>query len=124
MHLQEPSVGVYTAWAESVNDVTGCISATRTEVTVTITPVTLGLKVMLQGPYAGGGFMNTDLYTTGQIPTGQPYSVTPWNYSLGMESEATPSSTSVDWVLVELRSNTHRDHDREELLLYSIVMEL
>ena len=42
------SVGTSTAWAESVDDITGCISTTRTQVTVTITPVTLSLKVMLQ----------------------------------------------------------------------------
>jgi parallel beta-helix repeat protein len=110
------NVGVYTAWAESVDDVTGCISALRTQVTVTITPVTLGLKVMLQGPYSGVGLMNTDLYTNGQIPSGQPYNVAPWSYT-GTETEATPPSTAVDWVLVELRSNINTMIGRSAALL-------
>ena len=98
------NVGVYTAWAESVNDLTGCISATRTQVTVNITPVTLGLKVMLQGPYnSGTGLMKTDLNTGSQIPSSQPFNTAPWNYNV--VQTATPTSTSVDWVLVELRSD-------------------
>ena len=182
-------VGTYTAWAESVDDLTGCISLARTQVTVTITtapltitanvdtkvydglaysggngvvydgfvngetpavlggtltyggtsqgaintgnyaitpggltstnyfitfvdgeltitPVTLGLKVMLQGPYnSGTGLMKTDLYDAGQLPSGQPFGVAPWSYA-GSETDAA-SSTTVDWVLVELRSNVN-----------------
>lgn len=94
--------GVFTAWAEARNETTGCISANRTEVTLTISRVSLDLTVMLQGPY-DGGTMNTDLYDNGFFPTDQPFNTGPWNYS-GSES-ATPTSTTVDWVLVELRSD-------------------
>jgi hypothetical protein len=70
-----------------------------------ITPVTLGLKVMLQGPYnTETSLMKTDLYTAGQIPADQPFNIAPWSYS-GSES-ASPPATAVDWVLVELRSGT------------------
>ncbi len=70
---------------------------------LTITPVTLGLKVMLQGPYySPTGLMKTDLNTAGKIPSGQPYNVAPWNYTSG--ETASPPSTAVDWVLVELRT--------------------
>jgi len=39
------------------------------------------MKVFLQGPYAGGGIMNSDL--TDNIPLIQPYNTYPWNYSGG-----------------------------------------
>ena len=69
-----------------------------------ITPVTLTLKVMLQGPYnSGTGLMKTDLNTGSQIPSSQPFNTAPWNYNI--VQSATPTSTSVDWVLVELRSD-------------------
>ena len=68
-----------------------------------ITPVSFSLKVMLQGPYNDvTGLMKTDLYTAGMIPSAQPFNTSPWNYA-GTET-ATPVATSVDWVLVELRS--------------------
>ena len=46
--------------------------------------------------------MKTDLYTAVKIPSGQPYNVAPWNYTGG--ETASPPSTAVDWVLVELRT--------------------
>jgi len=96
--------GVYTAWAEARNTTTGCVSDTRTQVTLTIEKVSLDLTVFLQGPYDNTfGIMNVDLYNGGQIPTTQPYNTAPWNYT-GTET-ATPTATSVDWVLVELRSD-------------------
>lgn len=95
--------GNYSAWAETVNPSEGCTSESRTQVIVTIAPVTLSLKVMLQGPYHSG-IMNTDLYAAGQIPAEQPYGQAPWNY-YGTDT-ATPTSNSVDWVLVELRLGT------------------
>jgi hypothetical protein len=83
---------------------------------LSITPVTLGLKVLLQGPYnIGTGLMKTDLYDNGQLPSGQPFNVAPWNYSGG--EMATPGSTSVDWVLVELRSDENTIAGRKAALL-------
>jgi len=97
------NAGTYTAWAETVDPGAGCTSDTRTQVSVTIQPVTLDFRVMLQGPY-NAGMMNTDLYDAGQIPANQPYNSAPWNYT-GIET-AIPTPSTVDWVLVELRSGT------------------
>jgi hypothetical protein len=46
--------GTYTKWVESVDGETGCISATRTEVVLTINPV------QLCADYNGDVFVNTD----------------------------------------------------------------
>ena len=64
----------------------------------------LPLNVLLQGPYAGGGLMNTDLKTAGNIPFGQPYNVLPWSYG-GTEYINPIPADVVDWVLVEFRVN-------------------
>jgi hypothetical protein len=58
--------------------------------------------VMMEGPYAGGGMMNTALEAGGVIPLAQPYSVAPWSYGGGEAVGVVPSGV-VDWVLVELR---------------------
>src|ERR1044072_1747128 len=51
--------------------------------------------------------MSTSLNQKGLLPTSQPYSTAPWNYS-GTESVSSSFFTShdsiVDWILVELRS--------------------
>ncbi len=62
--------------------------------------VELDLKVILSGPYTNV-LMSTDLNQGGHLPTDQPYSIAPWNYS-GTESISTPSADMVDWVLVHL----------------------
>ncbi len=62
----------------------------------------VSLTAFLEGPY---NTTNHNLNTTinGLIPSNQPYSGAPWNYS-GTESFTPPvAATAVDWVLVELR---------------------
>jgi len=66
-------------------------------------PVTVNVKVFLEGPY-GAGAMSTDLGDNSLLPYDQPYSSSPWNYN-GTESVTTIPSGVVDWVLVELRTN-------------------
>jgi len=66
-----------------------------------INSINVMLKVFLEGPYNGSS-MNTALNTF--LPTSQPYSGAPWNYS-GSENVTSVPSGVVDWVLVELRSN-------------------
>lgn len=60
--------------------------------------------------YLQGSFNNTEMHTNlhdpQQIPLNQPYNSSPWNY-LGNETVTTLPSGVVDWVLVELRSNTN-----------------
>ncbi len=62
------------------------------------------VKVFLQGPFSGGT-MQTQLNSGGYIPLNQPYNVSPWYYN-GTESVTSIPSDVVDWVLLEIRSNT------------------
>lgn len=68
-------------------------------------PLLVNLKVFLEGPYIGGGEMSTTLNTEGLIPNYQPFKSAPWNY-LGTETTAAFSTNTVDWVMIELRSDS------------------
>lgn len=59
-------------------------------------------KVLFEGPYAGGGTMNTTLKGLDLIPLSQPFGSTAWAYD-GPESVLSIPDDVVDWVLVELR---------------------
>lgn len=82
--------------------------AQRANVVVDAFPPFGGLQVdlivMLQGAYnTTTKMMNTTLNSSGLLPTAQPYSGSPWNYT-GTESVSSiPNGDIVDWVLVELR---------------------
>ncbi|GAB4321338.1 MAG: hypothetical protein Kow00127_13750 [Bacteroidales bacterium] len=79
-----------------------------------VSGITVNLTLFLQGPYAGGGTMVTELYNNGYIPLTQPYGPAlpyydindqnsiPWYYT-GTESVAAIPANVVDWVLVQLR---------------------
>jgi hypothetical protein len=64
--------------------------------------IMVSTKAFLQGPYDGDS-MNTTL--NANLPTSHPYGVLPWNYE-GPESVESVPSGVVDWVLVELRTDT------------------
>ncbi len=59
--------------------------------------VNVAVKVFLQGPYSGGS-MNTALNDAGYIPTTDPYT--------GTETVGSIPAGVVDWVQLQLRSNT------------------
>ncbi|MFH1194775.1 MAG: FG-GAP-like repeat-containing protein [bacterium] len=82
------------------------IHANKSAATETNLDVYLGanVKVFLQGCYSSGS-MTTTLNSSGYIPFSQPYNASPWSYA-GTESVTSIPSGVVDWVLVELRSNT------------------
>ena len=73
-----------------------------------IVPISVNTKFFLEGAYSTGS-LTTTLNSLGYLPLTQPYSNSPWNY-LGTES--VPSgffvthSDIVDWVLIELRTDT------------------
>lgn len=70
-----------------------------------IIPVTVDVKVFLEGSYSSGGdSMRTDLYDQGFLPLDQPYNTPPWNYS-GTESVSEIPRGVVDWALIQLRSS-------------------
>ena len=67
--------------------------------------VILKSKVFLQGPF-NSNLMTTTLNQSSLLPNSQPYNSAPWNYSGTENLGSGPSSTMVDWVLVELRSSS------------------
>ena len=69
--------------------------------------------MLLEGPYnATTDLMDDQLRAQSLIPTNQPYSGAPWNYTGTETTTATVFSTTgpdaiVDWVLLELRDKTN-----------------
>ncbi len=68
-----------------------------------ISVLDVDVKVFLEGAYDSNGQMNTQLATL--LPSQQPYSISPYNYS-GTESFTALIGSEVDWVLVELRTGS------------------
>ena len=58
----------------------------------------LQLKVYLEGPF-NDSEMNTNNF---ELPSSQPYNISPWNYN-GLENVSVTPSFVVDWILVEIR---------------------
>ncbi|MFZ1233113.1 MAG: GEVED domain-containing protein [Thiofilum sp.] len=81
-------------------------------VTVTDVPegVTIQVRGLLQGPFnASTGLMEDTLRTLSLIPSNQPYTIAPFNYSGAEVLNNTLLAVSgndaiIDWVLVELRA--------------------
>jgi len=67
-------------------------------------PVSVNLKVILEGAYTSGT-MNNQLSASGLLPSTQPYQNAPYNYN-GTETLTVIGSNLVDWILVELRTGT------------------
>ncbi len=66
--------------------------------------VKLSASAILGGCYSNG-IMNTTLLARGFLPHNQPYNAAPWNYN-GTESVSSFPANTVDWILLELRSDT------------------
>ncbi|MCL5030775.1 MAG: hypothetical protein M1480_17330 [Bacteroidetes bacterium] len=66
--------------------------------------IKLNASVILAGCYANGT-MSTNLLSRGFLPQNQPYITAPWNYN-GSESLTNLPSSTVDWILIELRSDS------------------
>lgn len=61
------------------------------------------VRVFLEGAYLNGYTMNSSL----NIPLGQPFNISPWNYTGGETIQSIPTNV-IDWVLVSLRdTSTH-----------------
>jgi hypothetical protein len=58
------------------------------------------LKVILEGPFKKNKMANVNYK---QVPTSQPYNISPWNYS-GNEKFTNLLPNMVDWVLIELKN--------------------
>ncbi len=66
------------------------------------TGVTVNTKIFLQGAYENG-IMNDVVAKNGVLPADEPFNKAPWNYN-GSEKVTSAPQNSVDWVLLELRS--------------------
>lgn len=74
------------------------------EVTLFVNPLTVDIKVILQGAYINcAPSMCTSLLGEGVIPAEQPYNDTPW-FHTGTEELTSFPGNMVDWVLIELRT--------------------
>lgn len=97
----------YTVTASNVKDLAGNIisannSAQYTFVDNTVGDLKANVKIYLQGPFLSNNMM-TELSGNEFLPASQPYNAAPWFYN-GTEVLGSGSSSSTDWVLVELRS--------------------
>jgi hypothetical protein len=97
----------YTVTVSNIKDLAGNIISSNTTATYLSVDNTVGnlranVKVYLEGPYQNGGLV-TSLYENELLPSSQPYKNAPWFYN-GNESINSNLSTTVDWILVELRS--------------------
>jgi hypothetical protein len=72
--------------------------------------------VLLEGPYAGSGLMSTALNS--HLPTTQPFGGPVWSYP-GGESVTSIPPNAVDWLLMELRSDSTAESvfNRQAVLL-------
>lgn len=87
-----PAMGAVTTTSAQVNGVTSF-----SDFAIGEAAVLASLKIFLQGPFSGGS-MTTTLNTSGLIPTTDPYT--------GTETVGSIPAGVVDWVQVQLRSNT------------------
>jgi hypothetical protein len=109
-----------TFWATNEYMPTTSASNWKTRVGAFSFGVDLTLKVFLEGSYASStGNMTTSLNDNGYLPIKQPYDANPWNHNGGelvSDLDNNPdngipdfydnNADIVDWVLVELRTDT------------------
>jgi len=96
----------YGTYSVLITDQNGC----TVEETIDLAPLTVSLKVLLEGNLDSSFLMKDRLRQMNLIPLGQPYAVAPFNYN-GTEMTTSavlsmPGNEAVaDWVLVQLRSS-------------------
>ncbi|OWY18912.1 hypothetical protein C7N43_26455 [Sphingobacteriales bacterium UPWRP_1] len=101
------SPGNYTVTVTDANSCTDSAPVTITQPPFINNGVLVKVKVYLQGAYAGGGLMSTQLSANNYLPNNQPYGPgTLWNYP-GSECVNAIPANIVDWVLVEVRSSAN-----------------
>jgi hypothetical protein len=81
-----------------------------------LTPgIVIRVRALLSGPYAGDT-MSTALRDAGLIPLSQPYAGEPWSYAGTEQVDSLPLRV-VDWVLLELRTDSVTVAGRRAALL-------
>ena len=106
----------YNFTLTEITDNNGCNTSNITGNTINVSVAKCGeFQAFLQGTYDSiNNIMNVGL--AGNIPLSQPYNVTPWFYD-GTESVSAMDVSVVDWILVELRSDTETTFERKAALL-------
>jgi hypothetical protein len=66
--------------------------------------INVNTRMWLQGPFYNGTMLPL-LFDGGYIPLNQTFSLSPWNYN-GSESVSSIPNGVIDWVLLELRTDT------------------
>jgi phosphodiesterase/alkaline phosphatase D-like protein len=95
----------------------GGTSISSNRISVTTLTLSVNLRVFLQGATLNDT-MQTFLKRGNLIPHLQPYGVPPWNYG-GADSVGKMPDSTVDWILVELRSDSAKPVARRAALLKS-----
>jgi hypothetical protein len=104
------SPGVYQVTVTNVKDLAGNVivppnNTANYEYTVNYTSESsVKLSVYIEGPYDGDN-MATTLNALNFLPSSQPFDISPWNY-YGTEQVNQIPVDVVDWILLEVRSNT------------------
>ncbi|OQX77888.1 MAG: hypothetical protein B6D61_06495 [Bacteroidetes bacterium 4484_249] len=71
-----------------------------------VNSIPFDIMVMLEGPFNGA---NMDTGINSVLPTSQPFSGNPWNYS-GTENVAfIPGTDIIDWILIDIRNTASAD---------------
>ncbi len=86
---------------QTTGDEAAITTLTISEMTVSNPTLLTKAKVFLEGAYASGGMLSTNLELV--VPVNQPYNETPWQY-VGVEPSVNLPTNVTDWVLVELRA--------------------
>ena len=99
------NIGLFAGNAGAISPAhNAVIDYIRNDTTGIGTGIVASIKVFLQGAYSGSSeTMRTTLASS--VPTTQPYGAAPWAYT-GSESVSALPDAIVDWVLVDLRSDT------------------
>jgi hypothetical protein len=93
-----------SAISSTVSSLLSSTAAVSSSSTAAGTP-TLSAKVYLSANFVDANdTMGTALRAANYIPSNQPYSAAPFNYT-GSESVSSIPSTTVDWVLLEIRNS-------------------
>jgi len=101
----DDSVSVITIEVKSTSNFSGTIKVSGMYLAKKIPTISADIKILLEGTYDTTGVMSSNDTLLSVIPTTQPFTGSPWSYS-GDESVSSFPNDIVDWVLVELRSDT------------------
>jgi hypothetical protein len=82
----------------------GTVGVSSQVISVLTSGVLVQVKVLLEGA-AVSDTMRTSLRSSGYVPLAQPYGGAPWNYAGSEQVDSIPPGV-VDWVLLELRSDS------------------